>query len=932
MYYTGSKWYHVSVRCRGRVASGRIMANNKNTKGNKGNNENVNFTFADPSRDSSLVIAELLEEQKRDERKKAAAEAKAAAESEAAADAEAEEIAEADTPDGAEVTDKETADEEDKTEKKSAGKKNTASGKAKAAETAVTKAEETSEAKAEETVSEEPEKTEEKAAAKVEKKAADNKKKKETAAKKAKKAADKEEKAEKTAAEKKKTASGKAKTAAEAQADEITEAKAEETVSEEPKKTEEKAAEKAEKKTVRKKKTASGKAKAATEAQADEITKEKVEKTVSEEPEKTEEKAAEKEEKKTADRKKAAAETSAAENAAPDTEEKRSGRVKRHLEQAEKLLKEKKESKERTVVVLAAAAVILVLFIAAVWGVYRSMYKTCYVASTSKEAILYAENEEADGELTEAGRVIRGSEIRVYRDTVETEQGVFRRAEAEQTTEKDDGADAEADDAEAAEVEAEAAEDKAEAAEDKAEDKTLYINEENIAETPDDVVRETEVYVRTPVTIYAEAEGPAIASFAPKGSCLEVRGYDSLEKDGSIHKYKIAYTDPEGEAGEGYVYGKYMTDSQESADAVYNENGIYDKAKEDVYYFNLHGGKAKNLDYYPYEKPVIEGNEFCADARTMYLNCAAVVHPKNYVKIINDTDCNAVVCDIKDGVLAYESEVAKEMSPRSYKTAYVSEEEYKAGVDALRETGAYLIGRIVVFNDPIYAKDHPENCIKEGGSTNWPSAYSRGVWEYNVRLAQEAVEKFGFNEIQFDYVRFPESSYEMSKEGGVKWRNRYDEEKGQAVQNFCFYAADQIHEAGAYFSIDVFGESAYGYMTAYGQYWPGLTNIVDAISAMPYTDHTGGEGAWEDPYGTVKRWAKRAKKMQDYVENPAAARTWITGYDTPYWAPTVDYGPKKLKQQVNALKKAGLTGGFIPWNSGSSLAKYRQYKDVWNTD
>ena len=236
----------------------------------------------------------------------------------------------------------------------------------------------------------------------------------------------------------------------------------------------------------------------------------------------------------------------------------------------------------------------------------------------------------------------------------------------------------------------------------------------------------------------------------------------------------------------------------------------------------------------------------------------------------------------------------------------------------------------MVFNDPIYAKDHPKDCIKYGGSTYWPSAYSRNVWEYNVRLAQEAVALYGFNEIQFDYVRFPEDSYSMSKSGSANFRNKYDEEKGQAVQNFCFYAADQIHEAGAYFSVDVFGESAYGYMTAYGQYWPGISNIVDAISAMPYTDHTGGEGAWRDPYKTVRSWAKRAKKGQDYLEHPAAARTWITGYDTPYWAPEVNYGKKELRAQVRALEDAGLTGGFIPWNSQNNLAKYKQYKKVWN--
>ena len=457
----------------------------------------------------------------------------------------------------------------------------------------------------------------------------------------------------------------------------------------------------------------------------------------------------------------------------------------------------------------------------------------------------------------------------------------------------------------------------------------LYMKEENLVLSADKVVQETEVYVRTPATIYGESTGPAIASFAEKGSCLKVTGYDNMLPDGSVHKYKVEYEESDGTA-EGYVYGKYLTDSAEKAGEVYNENGIYDKAEKDKYGYNLYGGKAENLDYYPYEKPVIEGNEFCADARAMYLNCAAAASPDSYIELIEKTDCNAVVVDIKDGVLAWPAKTAEEWSPRSYKTAYTSLKDYKNGIDKLRDTGVYMIGRIVVFNDPVYAKDHPEDCIKYGGRSTWPSAYSRDVWEYNVRLAQEAIDEFGFNEIQFDYVRFPENAYEMSGNKKTKFRNVYDEEKGQAIQNFCFYAADQIHEAGAYISIDVFGESVYGYMTAYGQYWPGISNIVDAVSAMPYTDHMGSEEAWKNPYQTTKAWAKKAKKQQDCLENPAAARTWITGYDTPYWAPTENYGEKEMKAQIQALIDAGLEGGFIPWNSTNDLGKYKQYKDIWN--
>ena len=463
------------------------------------------------------------------------------------------------------------------------------------------------------------------------------------------------------------------------------------------------------------------------------------------------------------------------------------------------------------------------------------------------------------------------------------------------------------------------------------EEADLYMKEQNLVPAADMVVQETEVYVRTPVTIYADESGPSIASFAPKGTCLKVAGYDMLMEDGSVHKYKVEY--PKGDdTAVGFVYSKYIVDTQEKADKVYNGNGIYSKVRKDKYGYDLYGGKAKDLDYYPYERSVFEGNEFCSDARAMYLTCASAANPDKYIDLIEKTDCNAVVVDIKDGVLAWPAETAKEWSPKSYKSAYTTRKKYKKGIDKLRKTGVYMIGRIVVFNDPVYAKDHPEDCIKYGGRSTWPSAYSRDVWEYNVRLAQEAIKEFGFNEIQFDYVRFPENSYEMSKSGGAKFRNVYGEEKGQAIQNFCFYAADQIHEAGAYISVDVFGECVYGYMTAYGQYWPGIANIVDAVSAMPYTDHMGADGAWKNPYKTMNIWAKKAKKRQDYLEHPAAARTWITGYNTPYWAPTENYGEKELRAQIKGLTDAGLTGGFIPWNVTNDLGKYKQYKAIWNKE
>lgn len=464
----------------------------------------------------------------------------------------------------------------------------------------------------------------------------------------------------------------------------------------------------------------------------------------------------------------------------------------------------------------------------------------------------------------------------------------------------------------------------------KFDNKEYYVNAKQLVKNVKDVVLEKERYVRTSVTVYENETDSKIASFIKKGNKLDITGYDKLLDDGNVNMYKIKYNDTEG-----YVYSKYLVNDKESADSVYNENGVYDIHKDRKFKGReLYGGKASTLDYYPYERVEFEDNKLLKKAKTMYLNAGTIGSIDSYLKIAKENGVNAIVVDIKDGALAYSSNIAKEISPTAYATAINDNNSYKSAIDKIKDAGIYAIGRIVVFNDVHYGKDHPDDCISSTASSRlWPSAYSRGAWYYNVELAKEAVKKMGFNEIQFDYVRFPEDAYNMSIKGNSDFKNKYDEEKAEAVQNFLFYATDQIHKVGAYLSVDVFGECSGEYVTAYGQYWPAISNIVDAISSMPYTDHFGrGVDTWTNAYQTVYNWAKGAATRQKEIPTPAVARTWITAYDTPYWKPTVIYNASKIEDQVRALYDAGLDGGFITWNSASSLAKYEQIKTAFNKD
>lgn len=505
-----------------------------------------------------------------------------------------------------------------------------------------------------------------------------------------------------------------------------------------------------------------------------------------------------------------------------------------------------------------------------------------YLSSSDKVVKLYIQDD--DGNLKKDKDLVRGTKVSSYKDTITKDNKSYTKIDYDKSI--------------------------------------YYVDSGSLVKDAKSAVLEKVKYVRTSVTVYQNSEDSKIESFIKKGNKIDVTDYDKLLEDGSVNMYKI-----KNDNTEGWVYGKYLVNDEETANEVYNENSVYDTHKDRKYGLReLYGGKASTLDYYPYERVEFENNKLLKSAKAMYLNAGTIGSIDSYLKIAKENGVNAIVVDIKDGALAYSSEVAKEISPTAYKTAINDNSLYKAAIDKIKEAGIYAIGRIVVFNDTHYAKDHPEDCIN---STGWPSAYSRNVWYYNVELAKEAAREMGFNEIQFDYVRFPENAYNLSI-AKADFKNKYDEEKAEAVQNFLFYATDQIHKEGIYLSVDVFGECSSEYVTAYGQYWPAISNIVDAISSMPYTDHFGRSvDTWTNAYQTVNNWAKGASARQKEIPTPAVARTWITAYDTPYWNPKVIYNASKIEDQVRALYDAGLDGGFITWNSASSLAKYEQIKSAF---
>ena len=438
-------------------------------------------------------------------------------------------------------------------------------------------------------------------------------------------------------------------------------------------------------------------------------------------------------------------------------------------------------------------------------------------------------------------------------------------------------------------------------------------------------VPEQSLFVRTAVNL-REGEGRLLETFLEKGTEVFVTGCDYCLEDGQPHMYRITLGEEEME---GYIDPWYLTDSLEAALTNYDDGSYQIHANRGNRYG---GGGAADLDYFPREKGAIPGNEMPEECRTLYLVNWRLEEVDAYLEIADNSGINAFVVDIVDGgSVGYASDVMQTYCPTGAAAANNTVEDYRAAIQKLKDAGYYVIGRITTFNDTYFVTDHPEYAIADLNgnplrlsAAYWPTPFNREVWQYKVDLAVEAVELMGFNEIQFDYVRFPDSTYRYEKAGTIDFRNALGETKAQAIQRFLMYATDILHEHGAYVSADVYGESAFTYVTAYGQYWSAISNVVDVISGMPYPDHFGAEGSWlpwEHPYEILYSWGQNVMARQGETATPAVVRTWIQAYNAIH-EPYTRYGPTEVFAQIRALRDTGCTGGYMTWNASSSLDKY----------
>ena len=502
-----------------------------------------------------------------------------------------------------------------------------------------------------------------------------------------------------------------------------------------------------------------------------------------------------------------------------------------------------------------------------------------------------------------------------------------------------------------------------------------YALKDNLAEDSTQVVLEKRVYARSASSVIGDTATSKIATLASKGAALDVVGFDRVDPlTGKVNRYKIRYKKTGraiGEKPDSALTAKQIKNLPADEGWVYAKYTVYDAAEAKLTYMpekydSIHravrnpfgGGRASGLDFYPHEKPVFKGGHrdghdhvaMPSSCYSLYLNFAPGVigNIESYITLAKETRINTFVLDIKDNECpGYKAEAMRIYSPTNYARASKRGEAlYEKAVRRLHEEGFYVVGRITVFKDSYFVRDNPDCAITDlstgeplhHNKSHWPSAFDRSVWQFNVELAKESVRKFGFDEINFDYVRFPDRMTKI--EDHIDYHNKYGESKVQAIQRFVTYACDEIHAVGAYVSIDVFGECASpGYTTAYGQYWPALSNVADVMCGMPYPDHFsdgfyGISKPWNHPFEILSAWGRRVNARQSETPSPAKVRTWVQAYHVMKYVDKdgIDYNAENITKEIRGLCSVGLKDGYIPWLSSSNIERYRSQKEAYSID
>jgi hypothetical protein len=287
---------------------------------------------------------------------------------------------------------------------------------------------------------------------------------------------------------------------------------------------------------------------------------------------------------------------------------------------------------------------------------------------------------------------------------------------------------------------------------------------------------------------------------------------------------------------------------------------------------------------------------------------------KEAVKLNN---MNALVIDVKGdrGFIPFKVDIPLAEEVGAQKTILFK--DMKAIVDSLKEQNLYLIARIVVFKDDPLAAARPQWAVKNKGGgvfrdrerLRWIDPFYREPWDYNIAIAKAAAA-VGFDEIQFDYVRFPDNR----KVGFSKPANQ--DSRTEAITGFLKAAHQALAPYNVMVAADIFGYVMWNLDdTGIGQKVDAALEAVDVVCPMLYpSGYQFGIPNYKNPvkntYEIVYLSLKRAQERTG--ANPLRFRPWIQAF-RDYAFRGGDFSEERMRIQIKASDKFGASGWMF-WN------------------
>jgi len=289
---------------------------------------------------------------------------------------------------------------------------------------------------------------------------------------------------------------------------------------------------------------------------------------------------------------------------------------------------------------------------------------------------------------------------------------------------------------------------------------------------------------------------------------------------------------------------------------------------------------------------------------------------KETIDLINKTELNAIVIDIKDysGYLLYDSKIPL-VNELGVKKKLIR--DLPGVLKELKNNNIYTIARISTFQDPILAEKKPEWSLKSkvGGlwrdnkGLAWVDANKKEVWQYIVDVAKEA-SRLGFDEVNFDYIRFPTDG----NLSNIIYTNG-DKKRYEVMAEFYKFLSDNMSREPVYISADLFGlttERTGENDMNIGQRIVDAVKYFDYVCPMVYPSHypagymnfpNPADYPYEVVYNAMKIGVERTK------DEPAKLRSWIQ-----YFNLGAVYDGDKVRAQINASDDAG-ADGWLLWNA-----------------